>query len=208
MSRPYATWSFQTVPNPSFVQHRTEDTRHPILNVLTTTYSNRLREQRKLSILTWNLGPRRGKEGAIDKHITGKWHIIALQGAIEHLEHDYLTSHFYVTHYGGCSIVQQRHFSLGQQSYFRLPPRYQRSTAGRERKTIRMGARSCHIASFQKVTAQRRIVLHRDVITLLECLSISTRTTGILEVEYYSLKVNWVKPTHGPDRCRSSLAFQ
>ena len=159
-----------------------QDRRHssPNPECFNNDVPNRSREQRKLSILTWNLGPRRGKEGAIYKHITGKWHIIALQGAIEHLEHDYLTSHFYVTHYGGCSIVQQRHFSLGKQSYFRLPPRYHRSAVGRERKTIRMGARSCHTASFQRLPRKRQIVLHHDVITLLECLSISTRTTGIL----------------------------
>ena len=43
-----------------------------------------LREQRRLSILSWNPGPWRGKEGAIEKHIAVKWHNIALQEAIEY----------------------------------------------------------------------------------------------------------------------------
>ena len=39
----------------------------------------------------------RGREGAIEEHITGKWHVIALQEAIEHLQHECLTNHFYIT---------------------------------------------------------------------------------------------------------------
>ena len=49
---------------------------------------NRLLEQTRLSILNWNPGPRRGKEGAIEKHIAEKWHIIALQEAIEYLQRE------------------------------------------------------------------------------------------------------------------------
>ena len=71
---------------------------------------NRLLEQTRLSILNWNPGTRRGKEGAIENHIAEKWHIIALQEAMEYLLHECLTSHFQVTHYGGCGILsQQRH---------------------------------------------------------------------------------------------------
>ena len=66
---------------------------------------NRLLEQTRLSILNWNPGPRRGKEGAIEKHIAEKWHRIALQDAIEYLQHEYLTSHFHVTHYAECAIL-------------------------------------------------------------------------------------------------------
>ena len=55
---------------------------------------NRLTEHRRLSIQSWNPGPRRVK-----------WHMIALQEAIEYLEHEYLTSHFHVTHYGGCAVL-------------------------------------------------------------------------------------------------------
>ena len=79
--------------NPTF--REAQDRRHssPNPECFNNDVPIRLREQRKLSILTWNLGPRRGKEGAIDKHITGKWHIIALQGAMECLLHECLTSH-------------------------------------------------------------------------------------------------------------------
>ena len=66
--------------------------------------ANRLLQQKRLNIYNWNPGPRRGKEGAIEKHIAGKWHIITLQASIEHLDHEYLTNRFYVTHYGGCAI--------------------------------------------------------------------------------------------------------
>ena len=65
----------------------------------------RLREQRSLSILSWNPGPRRGKEGAIEKHIVGKLHIIALQEAIKYLQHEFSTSHFHVTHFAGCAVL-------------------------------------------------------------------------------------------------------
>ena len=50
---------------------------------------NRLREQRRLSILSWNPGPLQEKEGAIEKQIAGKWHIIAPQEAVEYLQHEY-----------------------------------------------------------------------------------------------------------------------
>ena len=52
---------------------------------------NRLREQRRLSILSCNPGPRRGREGAIEEHTAWKWHVIALQEAIEYLQRECLT---------------------------------------------------------------------------------------------------------------------
>ena len=84
------------------MKHKTEDTLHLILNVaLTTTcltsYANRGGSA--------NPGPWRGKEGAIEKHIAVKWHVIALHEAIEYLQHDCLTSHFYVTHYAGGAVL-------------------------------------------------------------------------------------------------------
>ena len=65
----------------------------------------RLTEQRRRSVYKWNPGPRRGKEGAIEKHIAGNWHFITLQEAIEYLGHDFLTKRFNVTHYGGCAVL-------------------------------------------------------------------------------------------------------
>ena len=79
---------------------------------------NRLTEQTRLSIYKWNPGPRCGKEGAIEKHFAGNWHIITLQGAIGYLYSEYYR--FYVTHYGGCDSVQQGHLSPGHQSQFFL----------------------------------------------------------------------------------------
>ena len=66
---------------------------------------NRLREQTRLSILSWNQGVRRGREGAIEEHIAGKWHVIALQEAIEYLQHMSLTNHFDITHFASCAVV-------------------------------------------------------------------------------------------------------
>ena len=41
-------------------------------------------------------GLRRGKEGAIEKRIARKWHIITLQEAIEYVDHGLLTNRFHV----------------------------------------------------------------------------------------------------------------
>ena len=66
---------------------------------------NRSPVQKRLSIYNWNPGPRRGKEGAIEKHIAGKRHVITLQEAIVYLDSEYLTNLLYVTQYGGCAIL-------------------------------------------------------------------------------------------------------
>ena len=66
---------------------------------------NRLLEQTRLSKLSWNPGPRRGREGAIEEHIARKWNVSALQEAIEYLQHVSLTNHFYITYYAGCAVV-------------------------------------------------------------------------------------------------------
>ena len=55
--------------------------------------------------MSWNLGPRRGTPGAIEKHIAGKWHIIALPEAIEYLQLDSLTNHFHISHNAGCAVL-------------------------------------------------------------------------------------------------------
>ena len=61
-----------------------------------TSLPNRLLEQTRTSILSWKPGPRRGRLGAIEEHIAGKWHTIALQ-AIEYLRHEFFMNHFYIT---------------------------------------------------------------------------------------------------------------
>ena len=70
-----------------------------------TNAPNRQLEQTRLSIFSRNPGPRRGTPGDIDKHIAGIRHIIALQEAIEYLQHECLTEHFYATHFAGCAIL-------------------------------------------------------------------------------------------------------
>ena len=65
---------------------------------------NRSSVQKRLSIYNWNPGPRRGREGAIEKQIAGKWHVITFQEAIERVDHELLTNRFHVTHYGGCAV--------------------------------------------------------------------------------------------------------
>ena len=88
-----------------FVRHKTEDTLHPILNiVVTTNVPSRSTEQRRLIIFNWNLGLRRGKEGAIEKPRILDESLLCY-------------SLFWL-----CCPVQQGHFSLGHQGYLRLPP--------------------------------------------------------------------------------------
>ena len=53
---------------------------------------NRLFEQTRLSILSWNPGLRRCREGAIEEHSAVNWHVIALQEAIEYLQHECFTN--------------------------------------------------------------------------------------------------------------------
>ena len=61
--------------------------------------------RKRLSIYHWNAGSRRGRDGAIEKQIAGKWHIITLQEAIEYVDHELLTNRFHVTHYGECAVL-------------------------------------------------------------------------------------------------------
>ena len=64
--------------NPDF--RESPDRKHsPTIKEYRFDAPNRLTEQKRLSIHHWIPGPRRGKEEATEKHIAGKWHIIALQ---------------------------------------------------------------------------------------------------------------------------------
>ena len=65
----------------------------------------RLTQQRRLSVYNPNPGPRRGKEGAVERHIAGIWHIITLQEAVGYLGNDLLANRCHVTHFGGCAIL-------------------------------------------------------------------------------------------------------
>ena len=58
---------------------------------------------------------RRRREGAFEEHTAGKWHVIALQEAIEYLQQESLTNHFYITHHAGCAVmVNKDAFALGR----------------------------------------------------------------------------------------------
>ena len=48
---------------------------------------NCLLEQTRISILSWNPAPRRGKPGAIEEHIAGKRHTVASQETVEFPQH-------------------------------------------------------------------------------------------------------------------------
>ena len=53
-----------------------------------------LLDQTRISISSRHPGPRRGTPGAIENHIAGRWHVIALQESVEHLQHDYVARQF------------------------------------------------------------------------------------------------------------------
>ena len=93
-------WSSQII-----VRHPQQDTIHLLTSITSTTTSLifRLRKKR-LSIYNWNPGPRSGKEG-FEKQIAGKWHVNTLQGAMEYVDHDFLTNRFHVTHHGRCRVL-------------------------------------------------------------------------------------------------------
>ena len=73
---------------------------------------NRSSVQKRPSKNNWNPGNRRGKGGAIEKQIAGKWHVITLQEAIEYVDHELLTNRFHVTHCGGCAVLFNKDTSL------------------------------------------------------------------------------------------------
>ena len=65
----------------------------------------RRQEQTRIRIFTWNPGPRRGTLGAIESHVAGKWHVIALQEAIAYLQHETLTNRFHISHIAGYAVL-------------------------------------------------------------------------------------------------------
>ena len=89
-------------------RHQQENTLRPAKGITSTKTCQPITEQTRPSVKNWNPGPRRGKGGAIERHVAGKRHIITLQEAIEYLEHDFLTNRFHVTHYGGCAVLFNR----------------------------------------------------------------------------------------------------
>ena len=70
-----------------------------------TLKPNQLLAQTRISILTWNPGARRGTPGALERHMSGKWHVIALQESIEYLQHETLANHFHISHFARCAVL-------------------------------------------------------------------------------------------------------
>ena len=78
--------------------------------------------QKRLSIHNWNPGTRRGREGAIEKQVEGKWHVITLQETIEFV---------HVTLNGRCAVLFKKDtFFSYHQRQIHLPSRYQARPAG------------------------------------------------------------------------------
>ena len=61
--------------------------------------------QKRLSIYSWNPGPRRGKEDAFEIELQEGGNLITLQEVSEYVVHELLTNRFHVTHYAGCAIL-------------------------------------------------------------------------------------------------------
>ena len=57
-----------------------------------------------LNTYTWNRGPRRSNEDAIENQIARKWNLIILQEASDYVEHEILHERFHVTHLSGCAV--------------------------------------------------------------------------------------------------------
>ena len=90
----------------AFERIQTSSTRDSGVNKFLTSQSPL---QRRLGVYSWNPGPRRGREGAIEKQIAGKWHLITLQEASEYVDHAILHERFYVTHFAGCAVLFNHH---------------------------------------------------------------------------------------------------
>ena len=87
---------------------------------------NRLAEQTRRSVYNWNPGPRRGKDGAIERHIAGKWHIIRARFLDDSLPRDTL--------WRLGSLVQQGYFLLGHRGLVHLSPRHQGLRTGQDKR--------------------------------------------------------------------------
>ena len=112
-----------------------------------------LLEQTRISILSWNPGPRRGREGA---H--------ALQEATEYFQHQCFTNHFYITHFAGCAILFNTFHSDIQFNSVYIHSNRNGAASGHERRTVRMGTTSRHLPCLGPMdTAQWSILLYHDV---------------------------------------------
>ena len=91
------------VPTVGAANERREEAPHPCTNC-NREASDAILEQTRISIFSWNPGPRCETPGAAEHHIARRWHIIAPQESIQYLQHDYVTRQFHVNHYNGCAV--------------------------------------------------------------------------------------------------------
>ena len=75
-----------------------------LIQEATSFFTSQSPLQRRLGVYNSNPGPRRGTEGAIEKQIAGKWHLVTLQEASDYVDHAILHERFYVTHFAGCAV--------------------------------------------------------------------------------------------------------
>ena len=119
-----------------------------------TSVPNRLLEQTRIIILSWNLGPRRGKPGAIEKHIAGKWYILARQEAIEYLHHECFTNHFHITHFAGCAVLFNKD---SFHSDVRVDSVYIHDTTNGQQQVVKEGQTGWFLHSAISIATFRRI---------------------------------------------------
>ena len=104
-------WSMFERPSWNIVKHQFEGRTHLLKNISSTAACLAVHPvQKRLSIYNWNPEPRRGEEGAIEKQITWKLHIITLQEASDFV--DVRASHESVPRdplWRECSVIQQGH---------------------------------------------------------------------------------------------------
>ena len=117
---------------------------------------NRSSVEKRLRIYNWNPGPRRGKEGAIEKQIT-------VQEAIKYADHELLTIRFHVTHHGGCAVLFNEDTFLPDVKVTSIYLHDKRSDLpekvfGGGSSWVMQGVKSR--ASFSTATAQRPKILH------------------------------------------------
>ena len=95
------------------IQEAVADYREAVARRQESTTSNMPKRsyyvQKRLSIYNRNPGPRRDKEGGIERQITGTWHVINLQEAIAPTQH---TTHHTPQHLGQPTMILQMSCSI------------------------------------------------------------------------------------------------
>ena len=142
-------------------------------------------EPKRHSIYNWNPGPRRGKEGASEMQIEGKWHVITLLEAIEFVDHEVLTNWSHVMHYGRCAVFFNKDFYFEIEVKFHYFHDTGRELLEKDQGWILQGVLSR--AFFSKTTPQRPE--HSQFCPCI--LAMSTPTNGVLRKSSSSQFVPW-----------------